>query len=442
AQTAANWPYLDFGEPTKVVERKDVLDLGTVFIRFANGVVLTVKPTKFRDDEVDVEVRAGDGLESLSPKTQDMAWAGYALTEGGFGKLSAEDAERALAAQVWGANFRVQEDAFALIGTTTRDDLTTELQALAAYLTDPGWRPAGLERVKAYASTLQDQEEHSDTGVLNLDLPGLLHDGDERWTFPSRSEIAAASLDQLKAQVAPFFTSPIEVVIVGDITVEEAIDAAERTFGALAPRVPSASSKVISPRFPAPSPQPVILRHKGRADQAIAVEAWPTQGFYESPRQAREMAILGEVLQIRLRDKLRLSESMTYSPTVSYDASVYWPNWGFIDAVVEAPPAKLSKVFANIETIAQKLSSDLVTPDELERAKKPKIDAVEKAQATNAYWLAALAGAQADPRRLTVIRSEIAGLERVTAEDVRDAARRWLTPSKAWKLEILPSSSS
>ena len=43
--------------------------------------------------------------------------------------------------------------------------------------------------------------------------------------------------------------------------------------------------------------------------------------------------------------------------------------------------------------------------------------------ATNEYWLDGLAGAQADPRRLDMLRSAEAGLERVSAADVRRRRR-------------------
>ena len=42
-------------------------DLDAVMVRFANGVRLTVKPTKFRDDEVLVRVNIGGGLKWYAP---------------------------------------------------------------------------------------------------------------------------------------------------------------------------------------------------------------------------------------------------------------------------------------------------------------------------------------------------------------------------------------
>ena len=92
------WPYTDFGTPGKVAEQTEVTDLDTVFVRFANGVRLTIKPTKFHDDQVLVRVRVGTGLESEDPNHQNAGWAGYAFIEGGLRQISSDDMERVLAA--------------------------------------------------------------------------------------------------------------------------------------------------------------------------------------------------------------------------------------------------------------------------------------------------------------------------------------------------------
>ena len=201
AAAAATWPYTDFGEPGKAIERREVADLDTVFVRFANGVRLTVKPTKFRDDEVRVKVRVGGGLESLTPDRQTLSWAGQAFIEGGLAKISADDAERALASSVYGADYQIEDDAFALAGATRRDDLDAQMQVLAAYVAEPGWRPEAFTRAQTYAATLLDQYAHTDFGVLGRDLAGLMHAGDRRWTYPDREAISAATLEDLKGPV-------------------------------------------------------------------------------------------------------------------------------------------------------------------------------------------------------------------------------------------------
>lgn len=130
----------------------------------------------------------------------------------------------------------------------------------------------------------------------------------------------------------------------------------------------------------------------------------------------------------------------TYSPDANSQHSLVWTGWGFISANVEAPPEKLAGFFADVAKIAADLRDKDVGEDELARAKKPRLEGLQRARLTNTYWLGELSGAQAEPRRLDVIREIVPGTERVTAADVRRAAREVLKPEAAYKLEVVPAS--
>lgn len=442
AGSTATWPYESFGAVGKVAERREVADLKTSFIRFANGVRLTVKPTAFRDDEVLVRVNVGSGLLGLPGDRQSPFWASNALIEGGLKKIDVEEMERVLAAKVYGGRFSITDDAFILSGGTRTGDVPTQLQVLAAYLTEPAWRDAAFQRIKSAGKTIHDQYESTDGGVMARDLSGLLHSGDRRWTFPTRDEIETAQIaDIQKAVGADLASGPVEVVIVGDITVDQAIAATASTFGALPkraePRPAAPTAHAVA--YPKGAAQPVVLTHKGRADQAIGYIGWGTSDYWADPQRARDTAILREVMKLRLTDELREVQGATYSPDVGSQHSLVWSGWGYIAANVEVPPAKLDSFFADTQKIAADLRAAEVSADELDRAKKPRLEALQKAQLTNPYWLGELSGAQADPRRLDVIREIIPGTERVTAADVKRAAQQWLKPEAAWKLVVTPA---
>ena len=434
------WPYAVFGPKGAVAEQKDITDLDTVFVRFANGVRLTVKPTKFRDDQILVKARIGHGLLDLPTNVQSPMWAGSAYIEGGLKQISTQDMERVLNGKVWNAGLGVEDDAFSLSGRTRPEDLDTELQVLAAYATEGGWRQEAFTRIKTYYGTIHEQLESTPGGVMGRDLGGLMHGGDGRWTFPTRQQIAGATLDQLKASVAaPLATDDIEVVMVGDITVDKAIAAVSETFGALPARTdtPAPAGARDAP-FPAPSATPVIRTHKGRADQASLFMAWKTDDLFSNLQRARNTQILAQVMQLRLTDELREKQGATYSPSASATASVAFNHWGYLAVSLETPPDKIDGVIASIRKIAADLRDKPVTADELDRAKKPRIDQIEKARETNEYWLGTLSGAQTDPRMIDSTRSVLAGLQRVSAADVQKAAKDFLGDDKSWTMIVKP----
>ena len=95
--------------------------------------------------------------------------------------------------------------------------------------------------------------------------------------------------------------------------------------------------------------------------------------------------------------------------------------------------------FSDTLKIALDLATNEIGPDELERAKKPRIELLQKQRLTNGYWLGELAGAQTDPRHLVVIREIVPGTERVSAADVKRAAQQWLQPEAAFRLVVRPA---
>jgi zinc protease len=440
AQAALSWPYENFGTPGKVVEQHEVSDLDTVFVRFENGVRLTIKPTKFRDEQILIQARVGRGQLDIPKDHPTPEWtAGSAFPEGGLDQLSSQDIDQVLRSKIVGRAFTVTDDAFVLSGATKPDDLETQTQLLAAYVAHPGWRPEGFQRMRSAAPTILSQLEATPDGVLSRDLGRLLHVGDPRWGLPDGGQIAAETPAELKSLLQPALAKgPIEVVVVGDVNVDKAIEAVADTFGALPAREPDGPDPETAMAFPAPNAAPILLTHKGRADQAIGLIAWPTEDFLSDTDRARKINILSDVMQLRLIDQLRKTESVTYSPSASAAASSVFPHYGYLAARVEIPPGKLDGFFSDVATITADLRDKEISPDELERAKKPAVDDLERRRETNEYWLNALAGVQTDPRRLNAIRTSVAQVERVNATDIRQMAQTYLVDAKAWKLEVKP----
>ncbi len=166
--------------------------------------------------------------------------------------------------------------------------------------------------------------------------------------------------------------------------------------------------------------------------------AWPTEDFFANPQEQRAIATLAAVLQSRLTDRLRVAQGLTYSPSVQSDSSQVFKGWGAIEAVVEMPADKVALFFPEVEAIAAELRAAPPSEDEMDRAKRPRINQRIQAQRTNAYWVAALSGAHGDPRQLDAIRELVPGAEKVSAADVQAAAKRFLTADGGFRLIVQP----
>ena len=121
---------------------------------------------------------------------------------------------------------------------------------------------------------------------------------------------------------------------------------------------------------------------------------------------------------------------------MNYTHSDAWKGWGYLGASVEVPPDKLAGFFRDVDGIAADLRTKPITADELERAKKPRLEGIAKSRVTNTYWLNELSGAQTEPQRLDFIRHILPGTEKVTAADVQHAAQLVLDQAKAYRVEV------
>lgn len=441
AARTKTWSYAALGAPGKVVEHTVVKDIGAEFIRFANGVRLTVLPTTYMHDQVLVRVRVGHGVLDLPRDKVTPMWAASgAFAEGGLKTLSAEEIEGTLSSRIYGASFATDDDAFQLQGRTRPQDFEVQMQLLSAYLTAPGYRPEAFARMRTYGGTLQDQFEATPGGVIGRDLGALLHPDDLRYAFPSRTQMAASHSDEFRATLSPLMAEgPVEIVIVGDITVNRAIEVTAATLGAMPARPDSTTPPdATKAAFPKPTVRPVVLTHRGRGDQALAYIAWPTTDFFANTQDARTLRVLAQVMELRLITDLRETMGATYSPSAAATASLTYPGYGYVYASAEVPPDRLPDFFTDADKIVSDLRTTEPTADELERAKKPLIESLVKVRQSNEYWLEQLSGAQSDPRRIDAIRSVLPSMRKVTPADITAAARTYLNGTKAYRLEVVP----
>ncbi|MBY2926993.1 M16 family metallopeptidase [Rhizobium leguminosarum] len=435
------WPYTQFGEPGAVVERRTVEDLGLTMVRFSNGVRLTVKPTKLRANEVLVREDIGRGRLGLPKDRSAPIWASRAVAWSGVKAMDYQDIQKALTANIVSIDFSVSDSSFRFDGRTRTEDLATQLQLMTAYTSDPAYRPEAFKRVQqAYLSGL-DQYEATPGGIISRDFPGLVHSGDPRWTFPDRAQLSAAKPDEFEALFRPMVSNgPIDITIVGDVTVDDAIRLTAETFGALPPRPETASSNDRDDvHFPATTEKPVLQTHSGGADIAAAAFAVPIGDLLSDLPRSFTANIATQIFQNRLIDQFRIAEGASYALQGIADLSSEVPGYGYAYFYVETDPAKVARFYALVDEIANDLWSHDVSPDELARAREPIVETLKHRQQSNEYWIAYLHHAQTDSRRLDRIRDSLSGYGKVTAGDIRAFATSYFSPEKFWKFEVLPA---
>lgn len=428
------------GAPGKIASRTSIASLGMERVDFANGVRALFFAGNSEAGRVYVRVRFGRGYNALPADRPSAAWAaGLTLLPSGIGTLGLEAIDQLTAGRRIGLSFDIDDDAFVIGYTTSPEDLPDQLRLIAAKLAQPGWDPDPLARTKAVTLAGYNGFSSSPTGVLARDLEGLLHDGDARWTTPSREQVSATTPAQFKKLWAPLLASgPIEVQVFGDFRLEDGITAVTNSIGALKRRASKAGAAP-PVRFPAHVANPVTRTHDGPDNQAVAVIAWPTGGGAQGIAESRRLEILAQIFSDRLFERLRSDAGASYSPNVQSS----WPeglaNGGRVLAIGQVPPDKIGFFFTLAREIAADLAARPIGEDEMQRTLGPYYQYVARASTGNSFWISQTAGGTRDPRILTALMNLGRDISSINAAQLQQVAAKYLRADTDWSMQVLPA---
>ncbi|OYW44231.1 MAG: peptidase M16 [Sphingomonadales bacterium 32-68-7] len=408
---------------------------------FPNGVRALLRPTDNEPGRLTVRVRFGAGRRAFAPDEAVYAALGEAaLIPAGIGPLGQEELDRLATGRKFGLDFRIEEGTFVLEGLTRPDDLTDQLYLMAAKLAQPGWDPQPVERAKASALLTYEAQSANPGAIINRDLDWLLSDRDPRFATPAPEAIRAATPEQFKAVWSRLLEQgPVEVSIFGDFERDKAVEALSATFGALVPRQPAGPADLARAiRFPAGNAEPVVVNHRGEADQAAAVIAWPTAAGSAELPQSRKVELLAQVFSNRLLDALREHEGASYSPYVGATWPLDIDSGGRLTALAQLPPDRVGTFFDEADKIAADLAQNGPSADELARATEPMLQLIRRLIPAHAFWLNQLQGGAFDPNRFAHLRTLADDYSTTTPQELQALAARYLVAGNAFRVAVLP----
>ncbi|HEX9953988.1 MAG TPA: insulinase family protein, partial [Allosphingosinicella sp.] len=421
------WPYVDFGKKGKVAKRLPVPVAGVSRFAFKNGVTVSFRKTD-SSEPAEVRVILGHGERALSAALRQPAQlAAGMLPIGGLGKLDYDGIRRAIGHDGWTFTLSPGPDSWAMKASSYSYGLEQELQVLAAFLTDPGFRPLIDEKLPT-AIDIAYRMGAAEPAVAARDAI------DEKFfptqkAFPPRRELDEMGSAELARLLKPVLTgAPIELTIVGNITEKEMRRMVARTFGALPPRAPLAAPDGNGPfrHFSEDRPAPLTAFHQGPADKAAVMVVWPL--WVGSPERRQEeyaVNLLAAIFEQRLFQRLRVETGRTYAPSVSNtmpDAG----DQGILTVLVDGAPGETDGISQAIREVAAELKNGKVTQEEIDRAREPLIAQMRQRLATNDVWADTIAVSFRHPQ----VFDEVVGYERlvkaVSLDHVRGAAAAWL----------------
>jgi zinc protease len=437
------FPYLS--EPTVpgvIAAREDLSDLGITRIRFANGVMLNLKQTDFEANRFLFRLIIGGGKADEPLDKPGLASLSMNLiNESGFGALNKDDLKRALAGKTSRMMFAVDEDSFVLAGNGVPDETALVFQLLRTQLLDPGFHEEAYRLTMERMAQNYGEMETTLSGMDDMKGEAFLAGGDPRFGLPSFERYRANTIDDVKTWVGRSFNEDaLELSLVGDFDMDTVIDLAARYLGSLNPGrrdVPRLEADA-SPLPRLPRGQTLTLGVNTVIPKGLVKVAYATDDFWNIGR-TRRLSVLGAVFSEKLRSRIREELGAAYSPYAYNLSSLGFPGYGVFQAVVTVDPEQSASVISAIKAIADDLSGQGISDDELRRAVDPILTSIRDMRRTNRYWLnSVLSGSGRYPVRLSWARTMEQDYDAITADDIQALARRYLNNDQAACLQIIP----
>ena len=439
ATKTSTFAYTNFGKPGSIRSTSDEKKPVFTKVRFNNGVMLNIMRTQWEDNTVRMAVRFGGGILSFPKKLAGLeSLASIAFVNGGLEKHSIDEINRLIAGKTISARLAVAHDSFTMNGAVATKDVLAQLQLWAAYITEPAFRPEAYSLYKRAIPAAFQAPRSTPRKALSRIIGKHLYGGDPRFFLPSQEHLAGLTLDDVKHYMAQGLSDgAIEITLVGDLDIEAIKEAAAATFGALPVRAdkPATNDALSMVKFH-PEADHVVIRHQGKASQAILQMYWPTDGRHDVELSAK-LALLARVMNLKLRETVRENAGISYSPSVSSQMSSTFSGYGTFVMSTDLSPDEIEIAETLFLESVTEMQSTPIDDDLLERARKPYIEGIYQYRKNNNFWLNLLTQAQTAPETITFEKDYVAALEGVTAEQLMVVAGTYLQPEKLFKVHVI-----
>jgi zinc protease len=424
--------------PGRVVSERVDTALGTREWTLSNGIRVILKPTDFKADELLVSAFSPGG-SSLVPDSLfwRVAFASQLVGLGGVGSFDAIALQKKLAGKAVGASPYITTEYEGVSGSASPKDAETLFQLIHLYMTAPRRDSTVVLAFKQNAKAALANRSADPEVALGDTLAAVLSQHHPRVRPITPELVEEQDLDRSLALYRDRFADAADFtfVIVGTFRPDSLRPLVERYLGSLPARGRRESWRDVGVRPPAG----VVTRDVRKGIEPKSRTQIVFTGDFQYTSQSRlALRAVADVLEIKLRERLREALGGTYGADV-YASPQRIPRESYAVTVdFGSAPQRVDELTAAVFAEIDSLKANGPSAADLGKVKEIYLRQFETDLKQNGWWLGQLAAyAQhgEDPRTLLAYPDRVRAL---TADQVRDAAQRWLDKSRYVKVSLMP----
>ena len=434
----AKFAYTEFGQPgiVKAKSYNEVYDYYSY--TFTNGVHLNVKSTDLAQEKVLIDVAYGDGIKTLTPEQAGMQDLYNFYIVGGLGKHSVNELRELLSDKNVSLNFNADLNSYGGTFSTSTDTLTTQLQLITAYMTDPGYSDSVLPLFRKNVEQGAKQRKNTIGAVKSYEVVNAIYGNDYRIGSAPTEAILQRDFTELKPILDQALQQgPLMVTVVGDVDVTEIVAEVAATLGSLPIQVAAPQHRWLTD-IALQTGTEFTLYHAGNPENASVTRYFKTTDNQDLTK-ALQMKILGAVVQLKVQDVIREQLGAAYSPSARAFGSNSIKGDGILLLDTLTTPDQITLVQSTYDALIAGLKTPgNITDDEVKRAIEPMLANWKTAKEQNSFWLSRLKVMHTRSDSLARFEAQPGIYAQITPEVLTLLAREYLTEKNKIEVVVLP----
>ncbi|MFN8430850.1 MAG: insulinase family protein [Spirosomataceae bacterium] len=426
--------------PGKIVEEHVIPEVGVTELVYENGIKVNLKPTDFKNDEIKFRGVSWGGTSLYPNQDVDNAqFSSMVAQSSGNGKLKATQLAKYMSGKVASVNASVGGNSEVISGQSSVKDFETALQMIYNKFTnnvlDAEATKGAIGNQKDFLANMEKtptpEKAFSDTVqtvMVNYNVRSL--------------PMTAARIENVNSEKAMQIfkerfanASDFEFTFVGNFEIEKIKPLLATYLGG----IPGTNQKETFVDLGITPPKGKITKiiRKGTEDKARVMLVM--SGTY-LPNDLEELSIsaLGDILNIKLTEKLREEEGGVYSPfAMGSTGRVPTPRYTFRIGY-GCSPANAEKLIDITLKEIEKIKTNGPEKVDLEKfLAKNKLD-YETNLKNNDFWLGSLVERYQNMEKVQLILEEGKLLDQLTVKSLQEVAAKYLSGEDLIKFILLP----
>lgn len=437
--TTPDKPLMSEKPPKGSIKAKESVDeIGATKYVLSNGATVIYKRTDFKDDELLMDSFAEGGLSTVSPENADNAkLAAGIVDEGGLGEFSATDLVKMLAGKNISCSPYTLDEHVGVRGSTSIKDSEVFFQVLHLTFAQPR---LDMEAFASLMSRMESQLANKDASpeASFFDTVTVILSQNHPRKMPLNVErLKTVNADSAFAIYKRLFGNPgaFTFVFAGSVA-ESDFEDMITTYIASLPASKLKQSWVdhnISP--PAGTLTKVI--NKGKDKKSFSVRALHDKFEYNAKNRFLLSAI-GDVLEIKLREKLREELGGVYFVnTQAQPRKIPQPEYVFV-VFFGSDPDRAEELLGAVDEVFEAVKKEKVDESYIVKVRETMLKEREVSMRKNDFWISNIRLLMMHEEPFSAIANRQDLINALTTEQVWEAANKFLNSKDKYTFILKP----